>query len=110
MLWLECFPSPGLPRTSGGLCNRRAQIASLTRPVGRVRDLIHYMDMTALVVDGSGNGYLQSVCEYVHSNPVRTHLLRPEQKLLEYAWSGWPQYLKAPEEREALLRVDRLLG
>src|ERR1041385_7859516 len=25
----------------------------------------------ALVVDGSGNGYLKSVCDYVHLNPVR---------------------------------------
>jgi hypothetical protein len=64
----------------------------------------------ALIVDGSGNGYLQTVCEYVHLNPVRAQLLRPEQKLWEYVWSSWPQYLKAPEEREAWLRVGRLLG
>ena len=28
----------------------------------------------ALVVDGSGNGYLRTVCEYVHLNPVRAYL------------------------------------
>jgi REP element-mobilizing transposase RayT len=25
----------------------------------------------ALIVDGSGNGYLRTVCDYVHLNPVR---------------------------------------
>ena len=64
----------------------------------------------ALVVDGSGNGYLQTVCEYVHLNPVRAKLLSADQPLREYAWSSWPQYLKVPEEREPWLRVDRLLG
>jgi REP-associated tyrosine transposase len=64
----------------------------------------------ALVVDGRGNGYLQTVCEYVHLNPIRAKLLRPEQKLSEYRWSSWPQYLKTPEERESWLRVERLLG
>src|SRR5215469_18507550 len=34
----------------------------------------------ALIVDGSGNGYLRTVCDYVHLNPVRAKLLRPEQK------------------------------
>lgn len=64
----------------------------------------------ALIVDGSGTGYLQTVCEYVHLNPVRAKLLQPEQKLSEYRWSSWPDYLKAPQERERWLRVDRLLG
>ncbi len=64
----------------------------------------------ALIVDGSGNGYFQTVCEYVHLNPVRAKLLRTEQKLSDYRWSSWPQYLKAPEARETWLRADRLLG
>lgn len=64
----------------------------------------------ALIVDGSGNGYFQTVCEYVHLNPVRARLLRPEQKLSEYRWSSWPEYLKAPQERQRWLRVERLLG
>ncbi len=25
----------------------------------------------ALIVDGSGNGYLKTVCDYVHLNPAR---------------------------------------
>jgi REP element-mobilizing transposase RayT len=30
----------------------------------------------ALVVDGSGSGYLKTVCDYVHLNPVRAGLVR----------------------------------
>ncbi len=30
----------------------------------------------ALVVEGSGNGYLRTVCDYVHRNPVRAGLLK----------------------------------
>src|SRR3974390_400463 len=47
----------------------------------------------ALIVDGSGNGYLRSVCDYVHLNPVRAKLLGPEQRLLEYPWSSYGLYL-----------------
>ena len=64
----------------------------------------------ALVVDGSGSGYLKTVCEYVHLNPARAKLLRPEQPLRAYRWSSWPEYLKKPRQRPAWLRVDRLLG
>ncbi len=64
----------------------------------------------ALIVDGSGNGYLRTVCDYVHLNPVRAKLLRAEQKLREFAWSSWPEYLKPSEQRPRWLRVDRLLG
>lgn len=64
----------------------------------------------ALVVDGSGNGYLRTVCDYVHLNPVRAKLLRPEQKLTDFTWSSWPEYLQPPEQRPRWLRVDRLLG
>lgn len=64
----------------------------------------------ALVVDGSGNGYFKTVCDYVHLNPVRAKLVKPQQKLRMYRWSSWPEYLKAPGKRWAWLRVDRLLG
>jgi putative transposase len=64
----------------------------------------------ALIVDGSGNGYLKTVCDYVHLNPTRAKLLPPEQPLSEYAWSSWPEYLKSPAKRWPWLRVDRLLG
>lgn len=64
----------------------------------------------ALVVDGSGNGYLKAVCDYVHLNPVRAKVVRPGQLLREYAWSSWPEYLKPPAQRWPWLRTDRLLG
>ena len=64
----------------------------------------------ALIVDGSGQGYLRTVCDYVHLNPVRAKLLRPEQRLRAYGWSSYRNYLQEPEQRPAWLRVDRLLG
>jgi hypothetical protein len=54
--------------------------------------------------------YLRPVCDYVHLNPVRAKLLRPEQKLRDYPWSSLPELLQPPEARVAWLRVDRLLG
>jgi hypothetical protein len=31
-----------------------------------------------LIVNGSGNGYLRAVCDYVHLNPARAKLLQQE--------------------------------
>ena len=64
----------------------------------------------SLIVDGSGNGYLRTVCEYVHLNPVRAKLLKPGQALGQYPWSSWSEYLKPPGKRWPWLRVDRVLG
>jgi REP element-mobilizing transposase RayT len=64
----------------------------------------------SLVVDGSGDGYLRTVCDYVHLNPARARLLTPEQPLAGYQWSSYPAYLMAPAKRPGWLRVDRLLG
>jgi REP element-mobilizing transposase RayT len=64
----------------------------------------------SLIVEGSGTGYLRTVCDYVHLNPVRAKLLSAEQSVRDYVWSSWPEYLKAPEQRPRWLRVDRLLG
>jgi len=64
----------------------------------------------SLFVDGSGNGYLKSVCDYVHLNPVRAKLLSGRQKLADYRWSSYGEYLKSPRERWPWLRVDRLFG
>jgi len=63
-----------------------------------------------LIVEGSGTGYLKTVCDYVHLNPVRAKLLAPEQKLLRYRWSSYPAYLLPARKRPSWLRVDRLLG
>jgi len=64
----------------------------------------------SLIVDGSGNGYLHTVCDYVHLNPVRAKLLSLEQRLRAYRWSSYGEYLKRPGQRFKWLRVDRLLG
>ena len=64
----------------------------------------------ALIVDGSGDGYLKTVCDYVHLNPARAKVLKPEQPLSAFGWSSYPQYLAAPSRRPSWLRVDRLLG
>jgi len=53
----------------------------------------------AMIVDGSGNGYLRTVGEYVHLNPVRARLLKPDQKLRTYQWSSFPFYLISPARR-----------
>ena len=62
----------------------------------------------SLIVDG--NGYLHTVCDYVHLNPARAKLFSAEQKLSAYPWSSYALYLKSPSHRPAWLRVDRLLG
>ncbi len=64
----------------------------------------------ALIVDGSGNGYLRTVCDYVHLNPVRARLLRSEQPLRDYRWSSYGVYLNRPTRRPEWLKVGRLLG
>ena len=42
----------------------------------------------ALIVDGSGTDYLRTVSDYVHLNPARARLLKPEQPLRDYRWSS----------------------
>ena len=64
----------------------------------------------SLVVEGSGDGYLRTVCDYVHLNPVRAKLLTPEQSLGDYRWSSYREYLQTPGKRPGWLRMDRLLG
>ena len=64
----------------------------------------------SLIVDGSGDGYLRTVCDYVHLNPIRAKLLPPEEPLQAYRWSSYPEYLKRMGQRVGWLRVDRVLG
>ena len=64
----------------------------------------------SLIVDGSGSGYLKSVCDYVHLNPARAKLVAVDAPLRSFAWSSWSAYLLAPSKGPAWLRVDRLLG
>ena len=62
----------------------------------------------ALLVEGDGDGYLRTVCDYVHFNPVRARLRRRA--------GCWPTrgavwaVLGGPGHRPNWMRVDRLLG
>jgi putative transposase len=62
------------------------------------------------LVEGSGNGYLKTACDYVHLNPVRARLLKAEERLLAYPWSSFGAYIAAPAHRPFWIRTDRLLG
>jgi REP element-mobilizing transposase RayT len=64
----------------------------------------------ALIIDGSGNGYLRTACDYVHLNPVRGRRLKTGQSLEAYRWSSYLNYLTTPKQRPKWLRVDRLFG
>ena len=64
----------------------------------------------SLIVDGGGDGYLRTVCEYVHLNPVRARLIGPQEPLQTFGWSSYPGYLQRAGKRPSWLRVDRLLG
>lgn len=63
----------------------------------------------SLIVGGEG-GYLRTVCEYVHLNPVRAKLLPPEALLRSYRWSSFRQFLLPAGQRPGWLRLDRLFG
>jgi REP element-mobilizing transposase RayT len=64
----------------------------------------------ALIVDGSGSGYLKTVCDYVHLNPVRAKMLRREERMESFRWSSYGHYLQKPNKRPPWLRTNRLFG
>jgi REP element-mobilizing transposase RayT len=64
----------------------------------------------ALHVDDRASGYLRTVCDYVHLNPVRAGLIKGHAALASFAWSSYGAYLGRPSRRPPWLRVDRLLG
>lgn len=64
----------------------------------------------SLIVDGSGSGYLKTVCDYVHLNPARAGLVPLDAALASYQWSSLAHYLQPLGRRPVWLRVDRLLG
>lgn len=63
----------------------------------------------AQLIDERATAYLRAACDYVHLNPVRVGLVRPEEKLESYPWSSYPAY-QSPKLRSSWLRTDRLLG
>jgi REP element-mobilizing transposase RayT len=64
----------------------------------------------ALLVEASGDGYLATVCDYVHLNPVRANLVGPTEPLERFQWSSYGEYCKPAKKRWPWLRVEPLLG
>ncbi len=64
----------------------------------------------SLLVDGATPGYLRTLCDYVHLNPVRAKVLGKRERLQKYRWSSYPSYLRGRQKREPWLRCDRLFG
>ena len=64
----------------------------------------------SLLIDGTTPGYLRTVCDYVHLNPVRASLLGTRERLQKHRWSSYPSYLKSRQKREPWLRCDRLFA
>jgi len=63
----------------------------------------------SLLVGGEG-GYLRTVCDYVHLNPVRAKLLPNEARLRDFPWSSFGLFVVSPPERPSWLRIDRVFG
>lgn len=56
-------------------------------------------------MDGSGTGYLEAACDYVHLNPVRAKLLGPQDRLLGYPWSSLVWYVAAASGQRSPYRL-----
>ncbi len=88
-------------------------LGTFTNRINRRHGLVGHLfsgRYRSLVVDGTGRGYLRTVCDYVHLNPVRARLIPATQPLHTYRWSSWPEYMQPTGQRWPWLRVDRLLG
>ena len=64
----------------------------------------------SLIVDGSGNQYLRTVCAYVHLNPARAKLIADKSRLKCYPWSSFPLLIQPPSKRPTWLRHERVFG
>ncbi len=63
----------------------------------------------AVPVETQAGLYFQTVSTYIHLNPARAKLIRiGEQKLLEYSWSSYPQYVSGVGPQ--WLVTERVLG
>ena len=64
---------------------------------------LFFVRYKSMIVDGSGPGYLKSVCDYAHLNPARAKLVAEEGQLRSFAWNIWPAYPLASSKRPAWL-------
>jgi len=55
--------------------------------------------------------YFQVVSSYIHLNPARAKLIRVgEQRLSEYGWSSYPEYVRGAEVGGGWLVTERVMG
>ncbi|XOV72394.1 MAG: transposase [Verrucomicrobiota bacterium] len=64
----------------------------------------------SVIVDGSRKGYLHKLCDYIHLNPVRAHLVADDQYLKDFPWTSYPLYLLPPTQRPSWLETRVLMG
>jgi hypothetical protein len=77
----------------------------------RVRGHLFSGRYKSLLMDGSDDFYLRTVCNHVHLNPIRAGLVEKGNALESYDWSSYGEYLRtARKKRKPWLRVGRLLG
>lgn len=64
----------------------------------------------AIPIEAEDDEYFRVVSDYIHLNPARAHLLNAKKpKLIEYAWSSFPRFVKEANLPEWLTR-DRVLA
>jgi hypothetical protein len=63
----------------------------------------------AKVIDDEDASYFRGVSEYIHLNPADAGVVRPGH-LVDYPWSSYPLYLKAPSKRPDWLEVLPVLN
>ncbi|MGD0652169.1 MAG: transposase [Verrucomicrobiia bacterium] len=64
----------------------------------------------ALLVDGDSGGYLLTVSDYIHLNPVRAKRVRTAQELWADRWSSAGWLAGKRSKRPAWLRAERVFG
>ena len=64
----------------------------------------------AIPVEAESDDYFATVSDYIHLNPVRARLLRPTQKLADYAWSSFSLICGQSRNRPEWLEASRVLG
>jgi len=64
----------------------------------------------ALIVDESDDGYLKTVCDFVHLHPAGAKWAGRAKALSDYPWSSLKWYLQPRRERPVWLCVERLLA
>ena len=79
----------------------------------RQKEFGHLFDgrYQARLVDGSGNGCLKTVCDYVHLSPVRAKLLAADQGLLlaQVREAARPEHRGAEVRESAAAKAESLL-